>query len=269
MARTAAFLALAIAFVWVLAWAVQRRLIYFPLGEVPSPESVGLTDVQPISFETADGLSLHGWYVPPAHGRSQTTVVVFNGNAGNRAYRAPLARRLADREIGTLLFDYRGYGGNPGSPTETGLTEDARGVRAYLAARPDIDQRRMVYYGESLGAAVALNLAVEHPPHALVLKSPFTSLADVAAHHYPFVPVRWLLRDRYPSIDRILRLRCPVLVISAEHDSIVPSEQSRRLYEAARGPKRLLVLPNTDHNDDELLAGAPVVDAIVDFLRSR
>jgi hypothetical protein len=212
---------------------------------------------------------LNAWFVPRGSAGTGLTVIVFNGNAGNRAYRAPLARRLAEHGIATLLFDYRGYGGNPGSPSEIGLARDARAARKYLSSRADVDEARIVYFGESLGAAVALALALEHPPRALILRSPFTSLADVGAHHYPFLPVRWLLRDRFFSVDQIGRLRCPVLVIAAERDTIVPLRQSRRLYEAAPDPKRLLVLPNTDHNDYELLAGARMISAIVDFLGAR
>jgi fermentation-respiration switch protein FrsA (DUF1100 family) len=194
---------------------------------------------------------------------------VFNGNGGNRALRAPLAARLADEGIATLLVDYRGYGGNPGSPSEEGLALDARAARRYVAARPDVDPARLVYFGESLGSGVAVRLAVEEPsdrPFALILRSPYTSIADMAAHHYPFLPARWLLRDRFPSIDRIARVACPLLVIAARQDTIVPSDQSERLYAAARSPKRLLMIEDADHNDYDLLAGRRVVETIVEFL---
>jgi fermentation-respiration switch protein FrsA (DUF1100 family) len=166
-----------------------------------------------------------------------------------------------------LLFDYRGYGGNLGTPTEKGLSADSRAARAYLAGRRDVDASRIVYFGESLGTAVAVNLAVEHPPAALVLRSPFTSMADVGQHHYPFLPVRLLLRDRFAAIDQIQRIRVPLLVIAGGHDRIVLVENSRRLYDAAVAPKTLLVLPDADHNDYELLAGDEMVLAIVRFLQ--
>ncbi len=270
MARNVALLIGLVLLLWLMAWAFQRKLMYFPLHEVPAPQEMGLAGAEAIAFDTEDGLPLGAWFVPSPEGGAGVTAIIFNGNAGNRAYRAPLAKQLADRGMATLLFDYRGYGGNPGSPSEDGFARDARAARRYLASRPDVDETRIVYFGESLGAAVALNLALEFPPRALVLRSPFTSMADVGAHHYPFLPVRWLLRDRFPSLDRIRRLRCPVLVIAAEADSIVPSEQSLRLYEAAPDPKRLLVLRGTDHNDYELLAGSRMIAAIAEFVqRSR
>ena len=177
-----------------------------------------------------------GWFLSsPTPARF--TVVVFSGNAGNRAYRAPLARAF-DRGLAVLLFDYRGYGDNDGSPTETGLAVDARAAGAYLAARADVDPTRLVYFGESLGAAVAVTLAVEHPPAALVLRSPFSSLSAVGRVHYPFLPVTWLLRDRFASLDRIAEVKCPVLIIAGERDSIIPPEQSRQLYDAVTRRKR-------------------------------
>jgi fermentation-respiration switch protein FrsA (DUF1100 family) len=249
-----------------LLWAAQRRLMYFPAGEVPPPGEAGLAGVEQIAFETADGLRLGGWFVA-APGRSpRVTVLVFNGNAGHRAHRVPLAAALHRHELQVLLVDYRGYGGNPGTPTEKGLAADSRAARAFLAGRPDVDASRLVYFGESLGTAVAVDLAVDHPPAALVLRSPFTSMGDLGRHHYPFLPVRLLLRDRFAAIDKIQRIHVPLLVIAGGHDRIVPIENSRRLYEAAVAPKTLLVLRDADHNDDELLAGDEMIRAILRFL---
>jgi fermentation-respiration switch protein FrsA (DUF1100 family) len=198
-------------------------------------------------------------------------VLVFNGNGGNRAYRAPLAEALRRRGFGVLLFDYRGYGGNAGTPSEAGLTADARAARAYAASRGDADPSRLIYFGESLGAAVAVRLAAEHPPAALILRSPFTSLADIGGHHYPFLPVRWLLRDRFASIDLIGRLRSPLLVIAGDRDRIVPTDHSRRLYAAAAAAarKKIVIVPGADHNDYELLAGDAMIEAIVEFANAR
>lgn len=252
----------------VVLWALQRRLIYFPLGDVPRPAAVGLPRAQEVSFVTADGVTLHGWFVPPTGSDLGMTAIVFNGNAGHRGFRAPLAAMLADSGLATLLFDYRGYGENNGQPSEEGLAQDALAAYDYVVARNEVNPDRLVYFGESLGTGVAVRLATERSPGALILRSPFTSLIDVGRHHYPLLPVATLLRDRYASIDRIADIKCPLLVITAAHDSVVPSELSRQLYEAARPPKHLVIIDGVDHNDDELLAGLRMRAEILKFLHS-
>ena len=253
--------------VLALIWTVQRRFIYFPTSDVTTPLEIGLTGVEPVTFETIDGLRLSGWFFATSGPSPRATVLVFNGNAGNRAHRGPLAAALQRHGLQVLLVDYRGYGGNPGAPSQKGLARDSRAARAYLAARPDVDRSRLVYFGESLGTAVAVDLAVEHPPAALVLRSPFTSMVDLGQHHYPFLPVRLLLRDRFAAIDQIQRIRVPLLVIAGGRDRIVPIDNSRRMYEVVMAPKTLLVLPDADHNDYELLAGDEMIRAIVRFLQ--
>lgn len=255
--------------VLLLLWAAQRRLIYFPLEDLPAPAEMGLTGVEPVTLETADGLRLGGWFMRASRAEPRATVLVFNGNAGNRAYRAPLAVALRRRGLHVLLFDYRGYGGNAGTPTEEGLADDARAALAYLTARSDVDGGRVVFFGESLGTAVAARLATEHPPAALILRSPFTSLAAVGQFHYPWLPVRRLLLDRYDTVARIPQVRSPVLVIAGERDRIVPMELSRRVFNAAAQPKTLVVLPGADHNDVDLLAGDAMLSAIDRFLAEQ
>lgn len=263
-----AIVAVVVVVVGVLAvvFTQQRRLMYFPFGVVPAPDAVGVAGISAVSFPTADGLTLNGWFLA----RTDTpwfTIIVFNGNAGNRAYRAPLADALARAEAAVLLFDYRGFGGNPGSPSESGLRLDARAARDYVLAR-GVDPSRLVYFGESLGSAVATELAVEHPPAALVLRSPFTSFTDMGRVHYPGLPVDWLLRDRYATIQRIARVKAPVLVIAGDQDRVVPIDQSRRLYEAARDPKSMLIITGADHNDASLVEGQKMIDGVVQFLRT-
>ncbi|BBU24879.1 alpha/beta hydrolase [Mycobacterium xenopi] len=247
--------------------SVQRRLIYFPSpGPVP-PASALLPDGRDVVLDTEDGLRLGAWFVPAA--QRGAAVLVCNGNAGDRALRAPLAAALVRAGLSVLLFDYRGYGGNPGRPCEDGLAADARAARAFLAARPEVDPARIAYLGESLGAAVAVRLAVESSPRALVLRSPFTSLTDVGRLHYPWLPVRALLTERYPSIDRIAEVTAPVLVVVGERDVLVPAGLSRRLYEKAREPKQFLSVPGADHNSPQLLDGPLMIDAIVRFFREH
>ena len=248
-----------------LIWVSQRRLIYFPTQPVPDPATF-LLDIEAVTYTTGDGLSLVAWYVPAAIGESSGTVVVFNGNAGNRAHRIPLAEALARRGFGVLLVDYRGYGGNPGRPSEVGLASDARAAVAYLRTRPDVDPGRIAYFGESLGAGVALGLARHQPPAALVLRSPFTSLRDIGSTHYPFLPTSLMLWDRYPNLETIGGVDSPTLIVAGSADSIVPIGQSRELFEALPGPKRLLVIDGADHNDFALTAGEGLVEEVVAFL---
>jgi hypothetical protein len=252
----------------VILWAIQRALIYFPAGDPGSPADAGLPRAEMVHIATDDGLTLGGWFVPASEPANGTTVVVFNGNGGNRASRAPLAAQLARRGIASLLFDYRGYGGNPGAPSEKGLASDARAALRHVASRRDVDGDRIVYLGESLGSGVAVGLATERPPFALILRSPFTSLVDVGRLHYPFLPVALVLRDRYPSLARIASLESPLLVIATDNDEVVPTAQSERLYHAAASPKRLVIIEGARHNDEEILAGRRVIAAIVEFLNA-
>lgn len=252
--------------VLVALWALQRHLLYVPVAQVPPSETVGLLRTEDASFNTQDGVTLGGWFVPAERRPSPFTILVFNGNAGNRSFRAPLAAALSHAGLSVLLFDYRGYGGNPGRPSESGLACDARAARTYLEGRQDVDPERIVYFGESLGSGVAVILATERPPAALILRSPYTSMVEVARRHYPFLPVRHMLSDRYLSIERIRRISCPLLVIAGDHDRVVPVEQSRRLYEAAPGPKRLVIVPGADHNDYALLAGDRLIEEVSGFL---
>jgi fermentation-respiration switch protein FrsA (DUF1100 family) len=244
----------------------QRRLIYFPSpGPVPSAASV-LPRARDIVLDTEDGKRLGAWYLPSTAAVPGPAVVVFNGNGGDRSGRAMLAIGLARLGLSVLLFDYRGYGGNPGSPSEEGLALDAKAAQAWLAKRPEVDPRRIVYFGESLGAAVAIGLSQKRPPAALILRSPFTSLADVGKVHYPWLPVGWLLIDRFPSIDRIGSLTAPVMVIAGDRDDVVPESLSRKLYDAAPDPKRYLLVPGTGHNDPELADGPGMLAEVGDFL---
>lgn len=235
-----------------LVWLGQRRLIYLPDRSLPTPP----TDVTVVEFTSEDGVPHRGWWIT-AEGEPIGTVVVFNGNAGNRAGRLPLARRLAERGIDVLLFDYRGYGDTPGTPSEEGLLADGR---AAVAAAEGRSRGPVVLFGESLGAAVAVGVAAEHPPGGLVLRSPFTSLVDVGRFHYPFLPVALLLRDRFPAVDLADRVDAPVVVVLGTGDRVVPPPQSRRVAEAFSA--RVVEVPDADHNDPELAWGPQVVDAV-------
>lgn len=247
--------------------ALVRSFLYFPLAQKPPPAAGILLGAEEVSFATADGLTLEAWFRPGPPGAA--TVIVFNGNAGDRSHRAPLGAALADEGFGVLLTDYRGYAGHPGTPSEEGLQKDARAALAYLRSRSEVDASRIAYFGESLGAAVAVELAVEHPPFALVLRSPFASLEDLARLHYPWFPAGPLLVERYGSIERIARVRAPLLVIAGTRDGIVPLEHSRRLFDAAGEPKRFVAIEGADHNDPELVWGPVVIEETARHIRGR
>jgi len=255
-------LLIAFAILLLVLWAGQRSLMYLPIGTAPSPAAAGLPDADVLSVKTSDGFALGAWFLRTGRETALATVIVFNGNAGNRSFRAPLARRLADAGFHVCLFDYRGFGGNAGSPSEDGLLRDARAVFAAVARRPDVKPDRIILMGESLGTGVAVALATEVSPLALVLRSPFTSMADVAAYHYRLLPVRQLLWDRYDSLSRIGALTSPVAIVAGDRDRVVPYALSRRLFEAVSAPKRFITVPGTDHNDFELNAGDPVIEAV-------
>lgn len=242
-------------------WALQRRLIYYPF-ERPLPVAAVLGDAQEVVLRTSDGLQLGAWYLPSRKEHRRAGVLIANGNAGNRSLRAPLAEALADRGLAVLLFDYRGYGGNPGHPSEQGLAEDVRAALRYLVEEAGLPPDRLVYYGESLGAAVVTELATEEQPAGLVLRSPFTDLAAVGQRHYPYLPVRLLLRDRYPLAMHLRNVRCPVTVVYGSADAIVPPEESRAVARIRPGTTELVVA-NAGHNDLALLDGPEVVESVV------
>ncbi len=255
------------ALVTALAWVFQRRLIYLPdRRDVPPAGSV-LPGAVDVTLTTEDGLELGAWFLPAVPRDALGSVLVLNGNAGNRADRAPLARALSREGLHVLLFDYRGYGGNPGTPTADGLLADARAALTALRDRPETDPRRATYLGESLGAAVAVALAVEQPPHALALRSPFPSLAEIGRLHYPFLPVGWLLKDRYDVAGQIGRVDAPVLVVAGGADGIVPAASSRAVYDAAGEPKRWVLVDGAGHNDAALGHGARLVEAVTELVR--
>lgn len=247
-----------------LTWGLQRHLVYLPdAGPVPPAASV-LPGARDVGLDTEDGHRLAAWFLP-GEAPDAPAVLVANGNGGHRGLRAPLAAALHDAGLAVLLFDYRGYGGNPGIPSEAGLALDVRAARAFLLEEAGVPADRLLYLGESLGAAVVTELATEHPPAGLVLRSPFVDLASVGAEHYPFLPVRALLRDRYPVAEHVATIQVPTTVVHGAADSIVPPRQSRAVADAAAELHRVVEVPGADHNDRVLLDGREVVDAVVEL----
>ncbi len=250
-----------------LLWALQRQLIYFPDNSRVPPAGDVIDGARDVEVHTEDGLDLGAWFVPAARRDPdlQMAVLVAPGNGGNRQGRAGLAEELSRRGLAVLLMDYRGYGGNPGSPNEDGLAADA------LAAAEALEElgyppERTIYFGESLGWGVVAALQVKRPPAGLVLRSPFTELADVGAHHYPWLPVRQLLKDRFPVVEHLSSSRVPVTVIYGDQDSVVPTELSAEVADSAPALFERVVIPGADHND-EVMFGPRIAEAVVRLAR--
>lgn len=261
--RVALVVAMVMAVLVAATWLLQRRLIYFPDRSAVASAAQVIPGARDLILHTSDGLTLSAWLVPPSGASDRrAAVLVAPGNAGNRHDRTPLAAALAAEGLTVLLLDYRGYGGNPGSPSEEGLARDVRAARTALLTQARIPAERLLYYGESLGAAVVTELATEHPPAGLVLRSPFTDLAAVGREHYPWLPVRLLLRDRFPLADQLARVDVPTVVVYGTADSIVPPAQSRAVADRARRPARVVAVEGADHNDASLLAGDQLVEAV-------
>ncbi len=216
-------------------------------------------------FKTADGTRLHGWYVP--HQNAAAAVLFCHGNAGNVTHRADAMRLLAGRVgVSVLVFDYQGFGRSEGKPTAAGILADARAARAWLAGREKIPERDVVLMGESIGGAVAVDLAARDGAKALVLESTFDRLPDVAAYHFPWLPVRWLMQTRLDSAALIGKYQGPLFQVHGDADTIVPLEFGRRLFAAANEPKHFMLLPGHDHNDPMPMK---YYEALAAFLRHK
>lgn len=232
----------------LLLMFLENSLIFFPS---PFPagnwQPVGLP-IEDAEFSAADGAALHGWYVP--HAKPRGVVLFCHGNAGNITHREEILRRLHRvAGVSVFIFDYRGYGRSQGKPTEAGVLADARAAREWLARRANLPAKRLILMGESLGGAVAVHLAAEGGARGLILESTFTSLPDVAAYHFPWVPVRLLMRTRLDALAKIREYRGPLLQSHGDQDTIVPYDLGRRLFEAAHEPKQFITFPGGDHND--------------------
>lgn len=224
----------------LLVYFGQSRLIYFPQQQISNtPKDIGL-DYTSVNIATSDGETLHGWWVPASNAKG--TVLFFHGNAGNISHRINYLKMFEQLGYNTLLFDYRGYGQSSGVPSESGTYLDALAGWRYLTEIQGIATEQIVLFGESLGGAVAAWLATREKPGMLVLASAFTSVPDMAAEIYPFLPVRWLSRFNYNTLESLQSITCPVFIAHSAEDEIVPFEQSQQLFKAAPEPKQFLFL---------------------------
>jgi len=241
---------------------LEESMIFFPTKYPDGDWNPPGVDFEDAWFKAPDGTRLHGWYAP--HEAPRATILFAHGNAGNVSYRAEVLRILNQRVgASVLIFDYRGYGRSEGKPSEEGVLADARAARRWLADRAGIAEDEVVLMGRSLGGAVAVDLAAEDGARGLVLENTFTSLPDVAAYYYPWLPVRLVMRTRLDAKSKIARYEGPLLMSHGEADTIIPIEFGRRLFEAANQPKQWLSYPGLDHNDFQ---PAEYYDALIEFV---
>jgi fermentation-respiration switch protein FrsA (DUF1100 family) len=222
--------------------SMEGRFIYYPSRTLAAdPSSVGLA-YRDVGFTAADGVRLHGWLIP---GRTPTTLLYSHGNGGNIADRVDIARLLTGQlGAGLFMYDYRGYGRSEGAPSEAGLVQDALAARAALL-REGVAPEHLVYYGRSLGAAVTVDLALAHPPRAVVLESPFASVRAMANTVLP--GAGYLFHTRWDTVGKVARLRAPLLVIHGDADEIVPYAQGRAVFAAAPQPKTFFTIRGGRH----------------------
>jgi pimeloyl-ACP methyl ester carboxylesterase len=239
-------LAVVLAGVAVTACAFQERLIFFRQPPAPAPQLQPPAVLEDVALRAADGTRLQGWLARRPAGRAPL-LIYFGGNAEETSWLVGQSHRFGGWSV--LGVNYRGYGRSEGDPGETALLSDALAVYDYALARKDVDPARVAVMGRSLGSGVAVYLASRRPVLGVVLVTPFDSLVEVAAMHYPYLPVRWMLRHRFDSIALAPGIRSPALVLAAAQDNVVPPRHARRLYEAWGGPHNWVEFPAVGHND--------------------
>lgn len=230
--------------------SIERGMIFAPV-KYPAgnwnPQQLVYEDAH---FTTADGTKLHGWFVPCENPRA--VALFMHGNAGNITPLAESLYLLAERHrVAVMTFDYRGFGRSEGTPSENGILQDARAARAWLAERTGVAERDIVLMGRSLGGGVAVDLAAKDGARGLVLASTFTSIPTVGRHHYPWIPTKLLMSYRLDSLAKIKNYHGPLLQSHGDADQTIPFADGQKLFAAAPGPKRFVVIPGADHNDPQ------------------
>ena len=249
----------------LLLYSFQPHLVFYPeTGReiIATPARIGLP-YEDIHLQTADGISLHGWYIPAPQPRG--TVLFLHGNAGNISHRLDAVQMFHRLGYSMLIFDYRGYGNSGGAPSEEGTYRDAESAWNYLTGQRIIPSGSIVLFGESLGGAVAAWLAAREKPAALVIASGFTSVPDLGQHIYPYLPVRWLARIHYDTREYLKAGAVPVLIAHSPDDEIIPFEQGLALFAAANPPKQFIELAG-GHNDGFIFMREAWVKVLGDFL---
>ena len=257
---------LAVAYVAIALLVIWREpnFIYYPSREMTAtPDQLGLR-FDDVWLTTADGVRINGWFVP-ASTNAQITVLFCHGNAGNIADRFEKLAILHELGVNVFLFDYRGYGRSEGKPNEQGTYRDAQAAYDYLTRTMNREPRAIVVYGESLGSAVAVNLATKMPVAGVIIEEPFTSAADVGRKMFPYLPVSLLVRNKYDTLSKIARINAPLLIVHSRDDEFFPMSHAERLLASAQEPKRLVELRG-GHNDAFVVSGEAYRAALKGFL---
>ncbi len=259
------FLAACYGLVLVIIYLMQGRMLY--LSSVPgrtltmTPADAGM-DYEDVSIETADGLTLHGWFIA---GRSPRVLLFFHGNAGNISHRLDSIRQFENLGLSVLIVDYRGYGQSDGRTTESGIYRDADATWRYLTETRGVRPDEVVIFGRSLGGSAAARLATQQRPLALIVESSFTSVPDIAQELYPWLPARWLSRLSHATRDYIRDVHCPVLVVHSRDDEIIPFHHGQAIFAAAPEPRTLLTLRGS-HNHAHLWDERSYIEGLRAFL---
>jgi len=251
----------------LLTGCEMKDFIFFPEPLISgTPQSVGLA-FEDVYVTTSDGTRINGWYVPAAG--STTTLLWFHGNAGNLSDRVHQLRQLHDQlGVNVFMIDYREYGRSEGEVSEAGTYRDAEAALAFLRGRPQSSGARIVYYGQSLGSAVAVELARRAPPDGLILEAPLLSIQEMAKVVMPYLPVGALISTKYDSLSKIGSIHAPLLILHGDRDEVVPYTHGRRLFDAANEPKRFYTIVGAHHNDTYMMGGEGYYTALREFLAS-
>jgi len=262
---TSAFLTIALTYVLFLAlvYCFQRHLLYHPDKTIATPAQYGLENFTEYFVPSSDGVTIQLWYRSAAQG--MPTVVYFHGNAANLGNRAGIYGALAEKGFGVLAVSYRGYGKSTGSPSEQGLYADARAALSFLTDKQHIPLKHIILFGESLGTGVAVQMATEYDVGGLVLEAAYTSVAARGAEIYFYIPVKLMIRDKFDSLNKIGKVKAPLLLFHGERDSVIPIRMGKAVFAAATAPKQAFYFPRVDHNDFDNFV---LAEHVLEFLKT-
>ena len=254
-------------FALLLRWR-EPHMIYYPMRSLETTPALFRLKYEDAWLTTSDGVKIHGWFVPAAK-TNAPTILFLHGNAGNISHRLEKIDIFHHLGAAMLIIDYRGYGqSDPRQPDEQGTYRDAQAAYDYLTKTLNREPRTVILYGESLGTAVAVDLAVKAPIAGLILEEPFTSIADIGQKMFPFLPIRLIAKTKYDSLSKMPKLCAPLLIFHSRDDEIFAINHGKRLFAAAPEPKRFVELLGT-HNEAFLISSDIYRHALAEFLAAR